>query len=127
MTQVTVWPSREEGKVLPVTQLNSCERDNRTVDMVVQNENVPLRFKCLNTWSPVGGTVWRGYGTIRKCSLLEEVLPGGRALSNYSPAPLPVCLLPVCKQRCPELASSSCNLAVTFPPLWITLWNHKPK
>lgn len=68
MTQVTAWPSRGEGKVLPVTQLNSCERGNRTVDTVVQNENVPLRFRCLNTWSPVGGTVWRGYGTIRKCS-----------------------------------------------------------
>jgi hypothetical protein len=28
------------------------------------------RFICLNTWSPVGGTIWEGLGIV---TLLEEV------------------------------------------------------
>lgn len=29
------------------------------------NEKCPLGLRYLNTWSPKGGTVWGGYGTIR--------------------------------------------------------------
>jgi hypothetical protein len=36
------------------------------------HENVPHRLRCLNTWSPVGGTVWIGLGGV---ALLEEVCP----------------------------------------------------
>lgn len=35
--------------------------------------NVSHRFMYLNSWSPVGGSVWESHGTFRRRSLLKEV------------------------------------------------------
>lgn len=40
--------------------------------MEVRVRNAPHDFMYLNTWAPVGGIVWKDYGTLRKWSL-----PGG--------------------------------------------------
>lgn len=46
--------------------------------------NAKCAFTCLNTWSPAGGIVWEGYGTIRGWSFVEDVYYLWWALRFYS-------------------------------------------
>lgn len=59
---------------------------------------LPLGAHGLNAWSPVGGGVWRGYGTFRRESLDREsqaLAPGLEVQwplgTSCSIPPLPVC------------------------------------
>lgn len=51
------------------------------------NESVSHRFRCLNTWSPVVGAIYKGPGDV---ALLEEVCHWRQALRDYGIATLPV-------------------------------------
>lgn len=39
-----------------------------SIFIVVWMRNVPCRPRCLDTWSPDGGSVWEGYGGFRRCN-----------------------------------------------------------
>lgn len=62
------------------------------------NENDLYRLLCLENWSPVGETIWKGLGGL---ALLEKVYHWGeRALRSQNPPPFPVgslCLWIICK------------------------------
>ena len=67
--------------------LNSLAEHQGTQNLQLQQEARPLlggfdqsgshSLEYWNAWSPVGGTVWKGFGGV---ALLEEVCPRGRAL-----------------------------------------------
>ena len=63
------------------------------------NENGPQRLLSLNTWPPVGGTVWEGLGHV---ALLEEVCQWGQALrfQNIGVIPCGLSLPCGCGSRC---------------------------
>lgn len=84
------------------------------------DENVPHRFRCLNSWTLVNdGTVWEGSGGV---ALLEEVCQWGRAIRFDGLMTFPV---------------SSQLLVLTIPSAFaamspcshklLSLWNRKPK
>lgn len=72
--------------------------------------NVPYRFKYLNTWSLVCGTLWGHCRTFRDGALLEEEHHWRQALGGRSPTSIPFsflgCLLmvPDVNYQLPDLA-----------------------
>lgn len=70
-------------------------------------EKCPPWTQVLSTWYTAGGTIWEVMGPLRGGALLKEVRHWRRALSVYSPAPLPVLtLLPVYGWKCARSSSS---------------------
>lgn len=63
--------------------------------------NVQQRSRCLNTWSPVHGVVWRSHGTFKRYSCVGGSIALEWALTVYSltqshpPSPLSLCFMPV--------------------------------
>ena len=66
----------------------------------------PCRFKYLNVWCPVGGTVWKGLGGM---TLLEEVCHSGWGLKFQKPMPGPVSV------SLPALTDQDVKVSVTAP------------
>lgn len=60
------------------------------------NEKHPHRFTWPNTWSPAGGAVEAGYGTLAGKALLEEACQKGQPLRFHSLAPPPALLCCLC-------------------------------
>lgn len=52
--------------------------------VVIWLRNVPHRLMCLNTWSPVGSTVWKGYRNFRGWSLTRGSVSLEQALGVHS-------------------------------------------
>lgn len=59
------------------------------------NKNDPHRFICLNTWSPVAGTIWKGLGGV---ALMEQICHrAGSEVSkaSFHPQYIPCLLLTI--------------------------------
>lgn len=50
---------------------------------VVWKRKVSHRFMCLNSWSPVGGSVWESHGNFRRRSLAEGGFWGSISLLHF--------------------------------------------
>lgn len=75
-------------------------------------DNVPHRFRCCNTWAPVGGGVWVVLGDM---DLQEEVCHWGWALRLKMLTPFPpLSPLPTSSSRCKLSASSSNHSSCTL-------------
>lgn len=88
------------------------------------NENVSHGLMYLSTWSPVGGTVWKGVGVV----LLEEaVYPGGWTLRSH---PFPVfspCFRLKVQDVSPQHSAPVAMLACCDGCGLLGVWNCKPK
>lgn len=96
---------------------------------VTQIGNIPqIGLQYLNMWSPVGSTVWRGYGTVRKCSLAEGSTSLGAGLKHllHCSAFYLLFLLPACQQNVLSPLASLTALCHAFSAIMDSiLWNRQ--
>ena len=93
------------------------------------NESVSHRFRCLNTWSPVVGAIYKGPGDV---ALLEEVCHWRQALrfQKLKPGPVSLSLPAVCRSRCRTLSYSPasclpvCHYACCRDNEHLSVWSH---
>lgn len=95
--------------------------------VVVWMRNAPHKFRYLNTWSPVGDTVWGGYVTFQMLGHAGESTSLGagwtlgiKALSHFQAA-----FSSSCVKRCDQTAFPTCCNAFSCH-YWLFLWNHVP-
>lgn len=131
-----VLPKRGSGKqmILALCVLSSLYTERYlylslkccpTYSLVFWMRNVPHGLMCVNSCSPVGGTVWGDHGTFRRCSRAGEVCHWGwiwEFIFLFS-LPLPSCI----GIKYDQSASRPCHSAVPTLTYGLFLWNLKPK